>query len=107
KSRHRLRGGRGTLGRQGRGRTTGDATASNAESGAEPANRLGGKLLSDEYVHRVVEALFMRRRQHKETVSREGTGLAGKRRRDLIEWCVSQQNEKTNNTFPRRWQQLS
>ncbi|KAI8524800.1 hypothetical protein RHMOL_Rhmol13G0177800 [Rhododendron molle] len=76
-----------------------EPASGNPESGAEPANRQGKKLvISDEYFQRVTQALVMRLRQHEETVSREGTGLAGMRQRDLIQWYVSQQNEKNNYT---------
>ncbi|XP_058223411.1 DNA replication licensing factor MCM6-like [Rhododendron vialii] len=76
-------------------------TSDHAESGAEPpsdnaecraelANRQGKKLgISDEYLQRVTEALFMR--------LREGTGLAGMRERDLIEWYVIELNKKIEN----------
>ncbi|XP_052183952.1 DNA replication licensing factor MCM6 isoform X2 [Diospyros lotus] len=65
--------------------------------GARPANQQGKKLvISDEYFQRVTQALVMRLRRHEETVNREGTGLAGMRQRDLIQWYVSQQNEKNN-----------
>ncbi|CAL5410635.1 unnamed protein product [Camellia sinensis] len=74
-----------------------NAGSDHAESGAEPANRQGKKLvISDEYFQRVTQALVMRLRQHEETVTREGTELAGMRQRDLIQWFVSQQNEKNN-----------
>ncbi|KAA8537155.1 hypothetical protein F0562_029619 [Nyssa sinensis] len=67
-----------------------------AESGAGP-NPQGKKLvITDEYFQRVTQALVMRLRQHEETVMQEGTGLAGMRQRDLIQWYVSQQNEKNN-----------
>ncbi|KAF7840260.1 DNA replication licensing factor MCM6 [Senna tora] len=51
-------------------------------------------VISDEYFQRVTHALVMRLRQHEETVAQEGTGLAGMRQKDLIQWYVSQQNEK-------------
>ncbi|PWA38956.1 DNA replication licensing factor Mcm6 [Artemisia annua] len=53
-------------------------------------------VITDEYFQRVTQALVMRLRQHEETVAREGTGLAGMRQRDLIQWYVGQQNEKNN-----------
>ncbi|XAR56189.1 DNA helicase [Bertholletia excelsa] len=69
----------------------------NAESGVEHASQQGKKLvISDEYFQRVTQALVMRLRQHEETVNREGTGLAGMRQKDLIQWYVSQQNEKNS-----------
>ncbi|KAI7741466.1 hypothetical protein M8C21_028188 [Ambrosia artemisiifolia] len=37
--------------------------------------------------------LVMRLRQHEKTVTREGSGLAGKRKRDPIQWYVKQRNE--------------
>lgn len=59
--------------------------------------RQGKKLvISDEYFQRVTQALVMRLRQHEESVMQDGTGLAGMRQRDLIQWYVSQQNEKNN-----------
>uniref|UniRef100_A0A5B6YNW2 DNA replication licensing factor MCM6 n=1 Tax=Davidia involucrata TaxID=16924 RepID=A0A5B6YNW2_DAVIN len=73
-----------------------EPASGNAESGVGP-NRQGKKLvISDEYFQRVTQALVMRLRLHEETVMQEGTGLAGMRQRDLIQWYVSQQNEKNN-----------
>ncbi|XP_004293790.1 PREDICTED: DNA replication licensing factor MCM6-like [Fragaria vesca subsp. vesca] len=70
----------------------------NNEGGA--ANQQGKKLIiSDEYFQRVTQALIMRLRQHEEDVRQSGTGLAGMRQRDLIQWYVSQQNEKNNYDF--------
>ncbi|XP_015868195.2 DNA replication licensing factor MCM6 [Ziziphus jujuba] len=66
-----------------------------SENVAGSANRQGKKLvISDEYFQKVTHALVMRLRQHEEAVSHEGTGMAGMRQRDLIQWYVSQQNEK-------------
>ncbi|KAL3523218.1 hypothetical protein ACH5RR_016052 [Cinchona calisaya] len=67
----------------------------NAESGAGTANKQVKKLvMSDEYFQKVTRALVMCLRQHEETVLQEGTGLAGMRQRDIIQWYVGQQNEK-------------
>ncbi|XP_059656349.1 DNA replication licensing factor MCM6 isoform X1 [Cornus florida] len=77
---------------------SGDADYHLAENGEGPTNRQGKKLvISDEYFQRVTQALVMRIRQHEETLMQEGTGLAGMRQRDLIQWYVAQQNEK--NTY--------
>ncbi|KAK2981683.1 hypothetical protein RJ640_010453 [Escallonia rubra] len=74
-----------------------EPASGNAESGAGNENRQGKKLvITDEYFQRVTQALVMRLRQHEETVTQEGTGLAGMRQRDLIQWYVTQQNEKNN-----------
>ncbi|XP_040375566.1 DNA replication licensing factor MCM6 isoform X3 [Rosa chinensis] len=70
------------------------------EGGSGSANQQGKKLIiSDEYFQRVTQALIMRLRQHEEDVRQSGTGLAGMRQRDLIQWYVSQQNEKNNYDF--------
>ncbi|KAK7856170.1 dna replication licensing factor mcm6 [Quercus suber] len=53
-------------------------------------------VITDEYFQRVTQALVMCLRQHEETITQEGTGLAGMRQRDLIQWYVAQQNEKNN-----------
>ncbi|KAM1571028.1 hypothetical protein ACFX10_035962 [Malus domestica] len=54
-----------------------------------------GKIkVSDEYFQRIAQALVLRLRQHEEDVRQTGTGLAGMRQRDLIEWYVRQQDEK-------------
>ncbi|XP_059656358.1 DNA replication licensing factor MCM6 isoform X2 [Cornus florida] len=75
-----------------------DPASGDAENGEGPTNRQGKKLvISDEYFQRVTQALVMRIRQHEETLMQEGTGLAGMRQRDLIQWYVAQQNEK--NTY--------
>ncbi|XP_057971619.1 DNA replication licensing factor MCM6 [Malania oleifera] len=67
------------------------------EGGPSPANQPGKKLvISDDYFQRVTHALVMRLRQHEEAVMHDGTGLAGMRQRDLIQWYVAQQNEKNN-----------
>ncbi|XP_076957135.1 DNA replication licensing factor MCM6-like [Bidens hawaiensis] len=55
-------------------------------------------VITDEYFQMVTQALVMRLRQHEETVAREGSGLAGMRQRDLIQWYVDQQNEKEKYT---------
>ncbi|XP_027361042.1 DNA replication licensing factor MCM6 isoform X1 [Abrus precatorius] len=69
-------------------------TDGNPGDGSKPQ---GKKLIiSDEYFQRVTRALIMRLRQHEETAMQEGTGLAGMRQRDLIQWYVNQQNEKNN-----------
>ncbi|KAG6402110.1 hypothetical protein SASPL_138982 [Salvia splendens] len=68
-----------------------------AEAAAE--NQKGKKLvITDEYFQRVTRALIMRLRQHDDTLTREGSGLAGLRQRELIQWYISQQNEKNNYT---------
>ncbi|XP_057788956.1 DNA replication licensing factor MCM6 [Salvia miltiorrhiza] len=68
-----------------------------AAAAAATANKQGKKLvITDEYFQRVTRALVMRLRQHEDTVTREGTGLAGLRQRDLIQWYISQQNEKNS-----------
>lgn len=74
-----------------------EPTSGNAESGSGSGNQQGKKLvISDEYFQRVTQALVMRLRQHEESVMQDGTGLAGMRQRDLIQWYVGQQNEKNN-----------
>ncbi|PON44635.1 DNA replication licensing factor Mcm [Parasponia andersonii] len=74
-----------------------EPTSDNHENGGGSANQQGKKLvISDEYFQRVTQALVMRLRQHEEAVTQEGTGLAGMRQRDLIQWYISQQNEKNN-----------
>lgn len=71
--------------------------ASAQENAAATAGRQGKKLvISDEYFQRVTRALVVRLRQHEDTLMREGTGLAGMRQRDLIQWYITQQNEKNN-----------
>ncbi|CAM8939491.1 hypothetical protein QQ045_013608 [Rhodiola kirilowii] len=77
------------------GTATAEPPAQN--EGAETTSRQGKKLvITDEYFQRVTQALIMRLRQHEETVARDGSGLAGMRQRDLIQWYVGQQNEKNN-----------
>ncbi|KAM4088005.1 hypothetical protein ACB094_07G037800 [Castanea mollissima] len=77
--------------------STAEPAPGDVESGAGSLNRLGKKLvITDEYFQRVTQALVMRLRQHEETITQEGTGLAGMRQRDLIQWYVAQQNEKNN-----------
>ncbi|KAI3790808.1 hypothetical protein L2E82_04142 [Cichorium intybus] len=74
-----------------------DADTTNNEHPENGEGQDGKKLvITDEYFQRVTQALVMRLRQHEETVVREGTGLAGMRQRDLIQWYVGQQNEKNN-----------
>ncbi|OIT06439.1 PREDICTED: DNA replication licensing factor MCM6 [Nicotiana attenuata] len=74
-----------------------ESVSGNAENDAGTTSKQGKKLIiSDEYFQRVTRALVLRLRQHEETVSREGSGLAGMRQKDLIQWYVSQQNEKNN-----------
>ncbi|GER43247.1 DNA replication licensing factor MCM6 [Striga asiatica] len=53
-------------------------------------------VISDEYYQRVTRALVMRLRQHEDSLVHGGTGLAGLRQRELIQWYVEQQNEKNN-----------
>ncbi|MED6143355.1 MCM DNA helicase complex subunit mcm6 [Stylosanthes scabra] len=67
-------------------------TNENAADGSNPQPKK--LIISDEYFQRVTRALIMHLRQHEETVLQQGTGLAGVRQRDLIQWYVDQQNEK-------------
>ncbi|KAL1359186.1 hypothetical protein HN51_004469 [Arachis hypogaea] len=67
-------------------------TNENAADGSNPQPKK--LIISDEYFQRVTRALIMHLRQHEETVLQQGTGLAGIRQRDLIQWYVDQQNEK-------------
>ncbi|KAK9989538.1 hypothetical protein SO802_029777 [Lithocarpus litseifolius] len=77
--------------------STAEPASGDVESGAGSLNQQGKKLvITDEYFQRVTQALVMRLRQHEETITQEGTGLAGMRQRDLIQWYVAQQNEKNN-----------
>ncbi|XP_057510639.1 DNA replication licensing factor MCM6 isoform X2 [Actinidia eriantha] len=70
-----------------------------ASENAGPANRQGKKLvITDEYFQRVTQLLVMGLKQHEESVTRQGTGLAGMKQRELIKWYVIQQNEKNNYT---------
>lgn len=74
-----------------------EPASGDVESGAGSLNQQGKKLvITDEYFQRVTQALVIRIRQHEESVMVEGTGLAGMRQRDLIQWYVAQQNEKNN-----------
>ncbi|KAM3694154.1 hypothetical protein ACB098_07G035900 [Castanea mollissima] len=77
--------------------STAEPAPGDVESGAGSLNQQAKKLvITDEYFQRVTQALVMRLRQHEETITQEGTGLAGMRQRDLIQWYVAQQNEKNN-----------
>ncbi|XP_043690097.1 DNA replication licensing factor MCM6 [Telopea speciosissima] len=77
--------------------TAAEPVSGNGESGIGTGSRQGKKLvISDEYFQRVTQALVMRLRQHEESVMQDGTGLVGMRQKDLIQWYVSQQNEKNN-----------
>ncbi|XP_074556033.1 DNA replication licensing factor MCM6 isoform X2 [Curcuma longa] len=49
-------------------------------------------VITEEHFQRVTQALIMGLRQHEESVSREGSGLAGMKQGDLIIWYVEQQN---------------
>ncbi|KAK1369360.1 DNA replication licensing factor MCM6 [Heracleum sosnowskyi] len=74
-----------------------ESNSNNAENGDDATGQQRKKLvITDEYFQRVTQALVMRLRQHEETVTQEGSGLAGMRQRDLIQWYVGQQNEKNN-----------
>lgn len=74
-----------------------ESVSGNAENGAGTTNKQGKKLvITDEYFQRVTRALILRLRQHEETVMQDGTGLAGMRQKDLIQWYVSQQNDKNS-----------
>uniref|UniRef100_A0A7N1A4R4 DNA replication licensing factor MCM6 n=1 Tax=Kalanchoe fedtschenkoi TaxID=63787 RepID=A0A7N1A4R4_KALFE len=76
---------------------TASAAPSAQNGGEDTTNRQGKKLvITDEYFQRVTQALIIRLRQHEETVARDGSGLAGMRQRDLIQWYIGQQNEKNN-----------
>ncbi|GAB4829490.1 MCM DNA helicase complex subunit mcm6, variant 2 [Ancistrocladus abbreviatus] len=77
--------------------TAAEAAPSDTGNNEGSANQQKKKLvITDEYFQRVTQALIIRLRQHEETVKQEGTGLAGMRQRDLIEWYVAQQNERNN-----------
>ncbi|KAL3812505.1 hypothetical protein ACJIZ3_013773 [Penstemon smallii] len=80
--------------------TDGAQTATpNKENGEGPEGKQAKKLvISDEYFQRVTRALVMRLRQHEDTIAQEGTGLAGMRQRELIQWYIAQQNEKNSYT---------
>lgn len=73
-----------------------EATPEPPSGHTESASGKQGKklVISDEYFQKVTHALVLRLRQHEETVLKEGTGLAGMRQRDLIQWYVNQQNVK-------------
>ncbi|XP_031372500.1 DNA replication licensing factor MCM6 [Punica granatum] len=74
-----------------------EQTPADAENDASTVGPQKKKLvITDEYFQRVTQALIMRLRQHEEAVIRDGTGLAGMRQRDLIQWYVDQQNEKNS-----------
>uniref|UniRef100_A0A0V0IWQ4 DNA replication licensing factor MCM2 n=1 Tax=Solanum chacoense TaxID=4108 RepID=A0A0V0IWQ4_SOLCH len=74
-----------------------ESVSGNAENGAGTTSKQGKKLvITDEYFQRVTRALILRLRQHEETVLQDGTGLAGMRQKDLIQWYVSQQNDKNS-----------
>ncbi|KAL3345760.1 hypothetical protein AABB24_024623 [Solanum stoloniferum] len=74
-----------------------ESVSGNAENGAGTTSKQGKKLvITDEYFQRVTRALILRLRQHEETVMQDGTGLAGMRQKDLIQWYVSQQNDKNS-----------
>ncbi|KAH0701182.1 hypothetical protein KY284_015397 [Solanum tuberosum] len=74
-----------------------ESVSGNAENGAGTTSKQGKKLvITDEYFQRVTRALILRLRQHEETVLQDGTGLAGMRQKDLIQWYVSQQNNKNS-----------
>ncbi|XP_075502874.1 DNA replication licensing factor MCM6-like [Primulina tabacum] len=76
---------------------TAQPESENRENGAGTASKQGKKLvISDECFQRVTRALIMRLRQHEETITQQGTGLAGMKQIDLIKWYVDQQNEKNN-----------
>ncbi|XP_042456260.1 DNA replication licensing factor MCM6-like [Zingiber officinale] len=49
-------------------------------------------VITEEHFQRVTQALIMCLRQHEESVSREGSGLAGMKQGDLIIWYVERQN---------------
>ncbi|XP_048229432.1 DNA replication licensing factor MCM6 [Ricinus communis] len=84
----------------------GDAQQNNAESGPTSGNTEGGVgsasqqgkklVISEEYFQRVTQALVMRLRQHEESVTRDGTGLAGMKQGELIRWYIEQQNQKNS-----------
>ncbi|XP_074335699.1 DNA replication licensing factor MCM6 [Apium graveolens] len=74
-----------------------ESTSNNAENGDDATGQQRKKLvITDEYFQRVTQALVMCLRQHEETVTQEGSVLAGMRQRELIQWYVDQQNEKNN-----------
>ncbi|OVA01375.1 Mini-chromosome maintenance [Macleaya cordata] len=72
------------------------AASGNPESGVGSGSRQGRKLvITDEYFQRVTQSLILRLRQHEEAIMQDGSGLAGMRQKDLIQWYVTQQNEKS------------
>ncbi|RDX60369.1 DNA replication licensing factor MCM6, partial [Mucuna pruriens] len=96
-------GGDGTDNNRDANDQAGNATAQEAAPAGTEGNLADGSkpqgkkfLISDEYFQRVTKALVMCLRQHEETAMQEGTGLAGMRQRDLIQWYVNQQNERNN-----------
>ncbi|XP_071703381.1 DNA replication licensing factor MCM6 [Rutidosis leptorrhynchoides] len=90
----------GDIGENGENGENGEAPPSGAEPDVTNENPGSAKKLTipDEYFQRITRALVMRLRQHEETVAQEGTGLAGMRQKDLIQWYVDQQNAKNNYT---------
>ncbi|PHT56245.1 DNA replication licensing factor MCM6 [Capsicum baccatum] len=74
-----------------------ESVSGNAENATGTTSKQGKKLvITDEYFQRVTRALILRLRQHEETVTQDGTGLAGMRQKDLIQWYISQQNDKNS-----------
>ncbi|PHU26635.1 DNA replication licensing factor MCM6 [Capsicum chinense] len=74
-----------------------ESVSGNAENATGTTSKEGKKLvITDEYFQRVTRALILRLRQHEETVTQDGTGLAGMRQKDLIQWYISQQNDKNS-----------
>ncbi|WCJ33290.1 DNA replication licensing factor MCM6 [Euphorbia peplus] len=66
---------------------------------AGTAGQQGKKLvMSEEYFQRITQALVMRLRQHEEAVTRDGSGLAGMRQRELITWYIGEQHQKNSYT---------
>ncbi|MQL92941.1 hypothetical protein Taro_025561 [Colocasia esculenta] len=68
---------------------SGPASAAPEGSDTRPKKKI---TTTEEHFQRVTRALVMRLRQHEETISRDGSGLAGLRQGDLIVWYVEQQN---------------
>ncbi|KAM3285573.1 DNA replication licensing factor MCM6 [Capsicum chacoense] len=74
-----------------------ESVSGHAENATGTTSKQGKKLvITDEYFQRVTRALILRLRQHEETVTQDGTGLAGMRQKDLIQWYISQQNDKNS-----------
>ncbi|KAF3635584.1 DNA replication licensing factor MCM6 [Capsicum annuum] len=74
-----------------------ESVSGNTENITRTTSKQGKKLvITDEYFQRVTRALILRLRQHEETVTQDGTGLAGIRQKDLIQWYISQQNDKNS-----------